>query len=335
MARKRLSTELNEGYFIESYIEKLKTEGFKGAYLVKANGIYGEGLEILKIQWRGNVLKIESERGGRKDYVKEFWRFGSEREAWRDAEEKMKGLVEQGFKFKLEKFIPDFDEDESEIQSSNVIKPRNPMANVINVIKTPSGYSCQKSQPTLRSEKSLEVPTKTQQERPYFIFPKLSQRKPLIVDNKSAKIVADFILEGLENRRKSHCMEIGVGTENQEDDQYHEDNSNFQLVPVVSDGQLYSKSSQKQVVSRPDNSTERSPKQAFQSQQLGFSQNRRVASHKEENLCVVCMDEETSMAFIPCGHKKTCEGCCDMIMRKDASCPVCRVGINSTLRIYE
>jgi len=150
MSRKRLSTELNEGCFIESYVEKLKTEGFKGAYLVKVNGIYREGLEILKIQWRGNVLKIESERGSHKDYVKEFWRFGNEREAWKDAEEKMRGLVEKGFKFKLEKFIPDFDEDESEIQAFNVIKPRNSSANVINVIKTPTGYSCQRSQPALR-----------------------------------------------------------------------------------------------------------------------------------------------------------------------------------------
>ncbi|OQV16498.1 hypothetical protein BV898_09337 [Hypsibius exemplaris] len=46
--------------------------------------------------------------------------------------------------------------------------------------------------------------------------------------------------------------------------------------------------------------------------------------------CIICMEQESVMTFIPCGHIKTCESCADLVFL----CPVCRKRIRNRMRIW-
>ncbi|CAF2051477.1 unnamed protein product [Rotaria magnacalcarata] len=46
--------------------------------------------------------------------------------------------------------------------------------------------------------------------------------------------------------------------------------------------------------------------------------------------CVLCLEEERSLACLPCGHLATCVPCGHSLR----SCPICRTAINSYVRIY-
>ena len=46
-----------------------------------------------------------------------------------------------------------------------------------------------------------------------------------------------------------------------------------------------------------------------------------------ESECVVCMDEENTHMFTPCGHKCVCKDCADLIMGGKAECPNCRTKV--------
>lgn len=50
--------------------------------------------------------------------------------------------------------------------------------------------------------------------------------------------------------------------------------------------------------------------------------------------CVVCHDEEANFAVVPCGHVCLCSTCSDICIRDDRPCPLCRVNIQNTMRIY-
>jgi len=45
--------------------------------------------------------------------------------------------------------------------------------------------------------------------------------------------------------------------------------------------------------------------------------------------CVICLDAETNVSFLPCGHVCTCKGCYDT-MRQQV-CPLCRRNIIRSL----
>ncbi|CAM4939505.1 unnamed protein product [Rotaria socialis] len=47
-------------------------------------------------------------------------------------------------------------------------------------------------------------------------------------------------------------------------------------------------------------------------------------------VCVLCLEEERSLACLPCGHLATCVPCGHSLR----SCPICRTAINSYVRIY-
>merc|ERR1712232_1046042 len=50
--------------------------------------------------------------------------------------------------------------------------------------------------------------------------------------------------------------------------------------------------------------------------------------------CVVCMDEPSTTAFLPCGHRCTCDQCALKIMSQTCSlCPICRQAATSKERI--
>ncbi|RMB93536.1 hypothetical protein DUI87_30234 [Hirundo rustica rustica] len=50
----------------------------------------------------------------------------------------------------------------------------------------------------------------------------------------------------------------------------------------------------------------------------------------EKSECVVCMEQEPRMIFLPCGHVCCCQGCCERLH----SCPLCRQDIAQRIRIF-
>ncbi|KAL4435992.1 hypothetical protein ABPG74_022227 [Tetrahymena malaccensis] len=54
----------------------------------------------------------------------------------------------------------------------------------------------------------------------------------------------------------------------------------------------------------------------------------------DENMCIICMNEESSYTLIPCGHKKYC-GACAEEMVKQKQCAFCRKPCQQSLRIFD
>ena len=56
---------------------------------------------------------------------------------------------------------------------------------------------------------------------------------------------------------------------------------------------------------------------------------------EDEGKCVVCLDHDATHAIIPCGHRCVCQEHAEMLIGlKDQLCPVCRVSIRGSLRVY-
>ena len=56
-----------------------------------------------------------------------------------------------------------------------------------------------------------------------------------------------------------------------------------------------------------------------------------------QNTCVICQDNDSIMAVIPCGHLCLCNGCSNVCMggqNGQRNCPICRGNMQSVLRIY-
>ncbi|KAM7003717.1 E3 ubiquitin-protein ligase LRSAM1 isoform 2-T3 [Passerculus sandwichensis] len=51
---------------------------------------------------------------------------------------------------------------------------------------------------------------------------------------------------------------------------------------------------------------------------------------ERQSECVVCMEREPQMIFLPCGHVCCCQGCCERLL----SCPLCRQDIAQRVRIF-
>jgi len=59
-------------------------------------------------------------------------------------------------------------------------------------------------------------------------------------------------------------------------------------------------------------------------------------SSQDLKTCVVCMDNPADIAFIPCGHKKTCQKCSDVVMKtQKKQCPICRKNITNAIKIFD
>lgn len=53
-------------------------------------------------------------------------------------------------------------------------------------------------------------------------------------------------------------------------------------------------------------------------------------------LCVICLMRRRRSAFIPCGHRVSCQRCALQIEREvTPNCPVCRQSVRSSVRIYD
>lgn len=61
-----------------------------------------------------------------------------------------------------------------------------------------------------------------------------------------------------------------------------------------------------------------------------------IGTQKEEHQnsvsCVLCLEEKSNTLFLPCGHFCTCASCADSLQQ--TSCPICREGIKSVVRVY-
>jgi len=49
--------------------------------------------------------------------------------------------------------------------------------------------------------------------------------------------------------------------------------------------------------------------------------------------CVVCQDEQATMAIVDCGHLALCASCSDLIMKSTQQCPLCRGNIENEQRL--
>tara|TARA_B100000029_G_C17435011_1_gene909325 strand:+ start:543 stop:995 length:453 start_codon:yes stop_codon:yes gene_type:complete len=47
--------------------------------------------------------------------------------------------------------------------------------------------------------------------------------------------------------------------------------------------------------------------------------------------CLICMSNETSQIFIPCGHLCSCKDCCEQLMSLSNKCPLCRRRITNVM----
>ncbi|KFV98494.1 E3 ubiquitin-protein ligase LRSAM1, partial [Fulmarus glacialis] len=52
--------------------------------------------------------------------------------------------------------------------------------------------------------------------------------------------------------------------------------------------------------------------------------------NEKKSECVVCMEQETQMIFLPCGHVCCCQTCCERLH----TCPLCRKDITQCIRIF-
>ena len=53
-------------------------------------------------------------------------------------------------------------------------------------------------------------------------------------------------------------------------------------------------------------------------------------NRSEHKLCKICMEQEASMAFLPCGHLV----CCKVCAPEHECCPICRAAVKDSVRIY-
>ena len=52
--------------------------------------------------------------------------------------------------------------------------------------------------------------------------------------------------------------------------------------------------------------------------------------------CVVCLEQEKTHIFIPCGHKCVCKACADVVMKNvGAKCPLCRKKASQVCRVFD
>lgn len=57
----------------------------------------------------------------------------------------------------------------------------------------------------------------------------------------------------------------------------------------------------------------------------------------DRGLCIVCQDQEATLAVVDCGHLAMCQDCSDLIMATSKECPLCRTRIvtpQRLIRIY-
>ncbi|XP_050679091.1 baculoviral IAP repeat-containing protein 7-B isoform X2 [Leptidea sinapis] len=87
----------------------------------------------------------------------------------------------------------------------------------------------------------------------------------------------------------------------------------------------------KKVVQKPKNSNKEIEKrEVVIADKQGVSLEEENRQLKEARLCKVCMDNEVSMVFLPCGHLVSCAVCSVALV----ACPLCRAAVKARVRAY-
>ena len=50
----------------------------------------------------------------------------------------------------------------------------------------------------------------------------------------------------------------------------------------------------------------------------------KIYEDKDSKECIICMDEDKTMVFAPCGHYCACKKCCENVINIIGTCPLCR-----------
>jgi hypothetical protein len=56
-----------------------------------------------------------------------------------------------------------------------------------------------------------------------------------------------------------------------------------------------------------------------------------LVARTSDGKCVVCLEHDSTMALLPCGHKCACENCAQKLV----ACPICRRPVNEVRRIFD
>jgi len=57
---------------------------------------------------------------------------------------------------------------------------------------------------------------------------------------------------------------------------------------------------------------------------------RLLAQIKEQKTCILCIDKDKEIVFVPCGHLCTCSVCAQSLIK----CPVCRSNIQQRIKTF-
>ncbi|KAK7018585.1 RING-finger domain-containing protein [Favolaschia claudopus] len=60
-----------------------------------------------------------------------------------------------------------------------------------------------------------------------------------------------------------------------------------------------------------------------------------VPRPERTGICVICQDEEATMAVVECGHLSMCKDCSEAVMRRSRACPLCRQKAGRMIRIFK
>ena len=81
------------------------------------------------------------------------------------------------------------------------------------------------------------------------------------------------------------------------------------------------------------------PQNPQTNEELGSHENResqkeqRRRDENDEQLCVICLAEPRSHAFVPCGHRCVCTACAED-SRSARKCPMCKGEVSQIIKIY-
>lgn len=59
------------------------------------------------------------------------------------------------------------------------------------------------------------------------------------------------------------------------------------------------------------------------------SKGESEGAEEDEDACVICLDQPSTVTFQPCGHNVTCAVCAMMVTHAEQPCPVCRSPVTS------
>ena len=69
--------------------------------------------------------------------------------------------------------------------------------------------------------------------------------------------------------------------------------------------------------------------------ELNKLQRSILKEQKQRTKCVICLDKKINITFIPCGHRKVCNTCADILGEgEEPKCPICREKIERTIKTF-